>query len=74
MIGKFCLYTIFYNTFVLASVAAYGFLDMASVATYEFLDISCHKTLFSYYSAFLGIDACMEHQCSCISILCNLEF
>ena len=59
MIGRFGPYTIFSKTFVLASVATYGFLDLASVATYGFLGISCQKTLFSLHFAFLGIDACM---------------
>ena len=62
LIGRFCPYTIFYNTLVLAIVAAYEFLDRASVATYEFLGISCQKTLVSLHSVSLCIDACMEHQ------------
>ena len=39
MIGRFGPDMIFYNTFVLASVATYGFLDLASVVAYEFLGI-----------------------------------
>ena len=74
MIGKFGPYTIFYKTFLLASVATYGFLELASVAAYEFLGISCQKPLFSLHFAFLCIDASMEYQHSCIPILHNLEF
>ena len=74
LIGKFYPYTIFYKTLILASVAAYGFLDMASVAAYGLPEISCLKTLVPLHSVVLCNDSCMEYKHCCTPIWHNLLF